>query len=213
MSQKCWGILLLTWAAFATGADAATTTVSPPGGTPTPGLVGRRTYTLSVTSALGKIIGFNFDRSGNSSFGITGPMGQVSPFGQAAVLNPLPLGPFIEWDPDQDSHFLVKPTDGVALNAAESGHYLGVAFELSDKTAATNTLPFVQIVKSPTATVQLRGQFTIETPSGNVLEDYSFAIPEPASAALTTLAVLGLLSSGRRTAAATFSILAIREIA
>lgn len=196
MILKRWGLVLLTWSSAAVVAPAATTTVSPPGGAPTPGIAAQRTYTLTVTSSLGKIIGFNFDRANNAAFGIVGMMNQVTPFGQMVVFDPGPPRPTVDDSLQvQDSYFLVKALDGVGVNAMESADYMGAAFNFTPAkaAAATNTLPFIQIIKPPTAAVRLRGQFTIATPSGNVLEDYSFAIPEPSAALLTVLARLGLV--------------------
>ncbi|HEX4414034.1 MAG TPA: hypothetical protein VH107_10435, partial [Lacipirellulaceae bacterium] len=82
---------------------------------PTPGLSGFNTYRITATSDLGNIVGFDFSSSGN--YGVTGPMNQLNPYGQATVYKD---AFFATADPLQDSHFLFNCTDVASLFPEES---------------------------------------------------------------------------------------------
>jgi hypothetical protein len=186
-------------------AQAATVVSGGLTGADTPGVAGGKTYTLVATSDAGKVIGFNFDSGGGSGFGLLGAMNQVNPFGQATVLNDTPDAIYAAAGSNilADSHFLVKSTDGIAVNAAESATSLTGAFNLSNTAAAPAAMTFAQVVILGTGSVQVKGQFTVETPGGNVLEnvDTLVGIPEPGSFALAGLALIGGFASLRRRAA------------
>ena len=176
---------------------ATTISVNYPGEATT-GLPGYRTLTLTASSDAGKIIGFNFDNSGDSGLGFFGDFNQVNPFGAPTVwryehgaIDPSPTLP-------ADTYFLVNPADGIAVNAAESSTYIGAAWNLMNTANATSSLAFIRLVVREGDSFSYAGDFTVETPSGNVLERVSAIVPEPAAIPLLATGVLASVVAARR---------------
>lgn len=170
------------------------------------------TITMIATSDAGNIIGFNFDSGGRSGLGFQGPLVQVDPFGLQVIFNDLAssiyelAGTHIK----ADTHFLVASTDGIHINAAESGNSLSGAFIFSDRGAQGSSLAFAQLVHLRGSTISFAGDFTVATPTGNILERVSGEFtswleppicPEPSAIALAGLGVVCLGWRRRRASA------------
>lgn len=133
---------------------------------PTVGIPGMTTYTLTAIAAAGeKVVGFDFV---GGTYGIYGPLNQVNPFGLPTVFNDnnvlfLPAGK----DVSQDTQFLVKSTDGIAINRSESANSLRAAFAfLPANLPWGNTLAFAQIATSNPSQVHYYGTLTIRDSAG-----------------------------------------------
>jgi hypothetical protein len=181
------------------GASAVTVISGHLAGIPTPGLPDYLTYTVRATSDVGVIVGFNFDSSGDSSFGIRGNLHQVAPFGISAVFNDLaqPLYTAAGSHILADTHFLRTTASGITVNPSESDKLLSGAFHVNNEGGATDRMDFLQVVVGRVEPFCVRGQFIVKTLTGYVLEDvHVFAlllhdpceIPEPGAWALVALA-------------------------
>lgn len=168
----------------------------------TPGVAAHQTYQLTAHSTAGKIIGFNFDSAGGSGYGIFGALNQENPLGLVTILDDIPpaLLSVIETNyPSSDSHFLVKSADGIVLDATENQMSLTAAFNFSNTAARTNSLEFAQVVIPSGSSWQVKGQFTTETASGNILEDVNWMnVPEPSTLVGMAIGVWVLATPGRR---------------
>lgn len=201
MKPIACGLLLLLALSGASAASRAAAAIVVTGTSePTPGLSGYQTYTLTATSTSGKVIGFNFDSSGGSGFGLFGALNQVDPFGIVTVFNDTPDAIFLAFGSNvkADTHFMVKSFEGIAVNAAESATSLTGAFNLTNTAAAPAAMVFAQLV-ARTATIHFRGQFTVETAQGYVIDDASFVLdPEPSAITLALCAIAALVIPRRR---------------
>ena len=135
---------------------------------PTIGLTGFDTYRITATSDLGNIVCFDFSQE--SSYGISGPMNQVNPYGQATLfpnLNPL----FGASDPSQDTQFLLDNNDVLSMFMAESDTFLhGVFALIGDKQRTIgNSVPFLQLATSASSAVNLTGSVVIRRPNDELL--------------------------------------------
>lgn len=135
---------------------------------PTNGLSDYSTYTYTATSDAGQIVGFNFDRSHDSGMGLFGDFHQVQPEGLSTVFGN-------SWSVDAleigaDSHFLPSSGAGLTIRAEEDGNYLGGAFNYFDAHNASSSLAFAQVVARNETEIAVRGEFTVLTPHGYVLE-------------------------------------------
>ena len=189
-------------AVLASKTSAATIiSIAPVAGEATPGLAGYRTYTLTATSDAGKIIGFNFDRTGGSGLGFYGDFGQSNPFGATTVFNDTPEAQYAAAGNHikADTHFLVKGADGIAVNASESPTYIGAAWNIANTGNATSSLVFAQVVLREGSVAPYAGDFTVETASGIViLERVGTPLPEPSTATLFAIAALASTAAIRR---------------
>jgi hypothetical protein len=135
---------------------------------PTIGLEGFDTYRITATSELGNIVCFDFSEA--SSFGITGPIGHVNPFGQATIFPNL-NSQFGASDSSQDSQFLLDSNDVLSMFTAESDTYLRGVFALIGEKQLTigNSVPFLQVATAASSEVNLKGSVVIRRPNDELL--------------------------------------------
>lgn len=148
----------------------------------TPGLDGFQTYTITASSALGHIAGFDF---GSTGFGITGSLFQQdmpagidtifadSPeinyehitFAQSMTDAAFDLDRAFD-QPPPDTRYLVSTQDGLAINPTESSSHLEAVFSFigSDRQQMHQHLPFAKIVTDDPDSVQLSGAFISRLP-------------------------------------------------
>jgi len=174
-------------------------------GVPATGAPELTTYTLTATSDAGNIIGFNFFDAVDGSVGIFGPLSQRSPFGANTVFNNISEGQYTGAGQDisQDTHFLIDPADGIAVQSSEDDSSLRGAFNFDavNGAAAGPSLAFAQVVLPNGLSGTFSGFFTVATPTGNILEPVSGVIgfiPEPSTLALAGLGLIGFVSRRRR---------------
>jgi hypothetical protein len=129
---------------------------------PVAGLDGFNNYRITATSNLGNIVGFDFTQSG--SFGISGPMNQVSAGDAGTIFNNSVSGILAA----QDSHFLFNGDDIISLLQEESPNTLQAAFAARGDKQLTlsNSVPFVQIATPSASDVILHGMASIQRTNG-----------------------------------------------
>lgn len=163
---------------------------------------GMKTFTLTATSDAGKIIGFNFAGTGGSGLGFAGAMNQVNPFASPTIFNDTPDALYGAAGSDRrnDSHFLVLSAGNIVVGESEGANKLEGAWNATATGGLTNTLAFAQIVLPVGGQATFLGDFTVETPTGNILERVSgiVGIPEPASLAMAGMGLIGLVGVSRR---------------
>jgi hypothetical protein len=135
--------------------------------TPIAGLTGFASYRLTATSDLGNIVCFDFSRAG--SYGITGPMNQVNPYGQQTVFGDSFLD---NYDRSLDTQFLLNGSDLLQLFPEESSGELHAAFALLGDKQRTigNSVPFVQIATSSSMDVMLKGVAVVRRPNDEFVQ-------------------------------------------
>src|SRR5262245_43404831 len=152
----------------ATSQAAIITSVS---SSPTVGIAGMTTYSVTATAAAGeKIIGFDFV-GGGGTYGVTGAMNQINPAGQATVFNDNNgFFGFVGADVSQDSQFKVTSTKGIPINPSESSTALKAAFNYnaaSVVTDASNVWNFLQVAtNAPADAIHLLGTLTVQNAQG-----------------------------------------------
>ena len=170
---------------------------------PTVGLPGFSTWTLTAEAGAGeKIIGFDFS-GGGGTYGLLGPMNQVNPVGQPTVFQDNnAFFPFVPADVSADAQFRVLSTKGIAINPSESANSLKAAFNYNAANIgdAAQSWTFVQVPISGLNMVNFRGTLTVSGTAGNRLEEVAgfLGIPEPSTVALLSLGLVGAFGLIRR---------------
>lgn len=160
-------------------------------GNSTPNLAGYLTYIVTAASEVltDKLIGFDFV-GGGGSFGVFGNFNQVNPLGLPTVFTlDNSIFAFVSLDQSQDTQFMVKSTDGIAITPSESATSLKAAFAYlpAGAAAATNQWSFLQIVTPVNGYFRAIGTLTVRDVEGaDRLESVDFVapIPEPLTISL-----------------------------
>lgn len=186
----------VTWLTVAASSQADVTISY--SGVPTPGLPGYATFTVTATSTLSYLPISGFDFAIQPAFGFFGPMNQVNPGGNPTVFTEVFDFCFSpDCDQLQDSHFLFRSNQLTIPPgfASESPTSLRAVFARYPPFGIS--VPFVQLVIPPFATVQAVGYgIPDQFPHGETNIAFSITNPFPEPSTLNLLAIAAVSGLG-----------------
>ena len=168
----------------AVSANAAVVVTST--GVATTELTGYTTWTVNATSDSGPINGIDVT--------FTGAMNQVNPAGQASIFTDANgFFGFVNADVSQDSQFLFASGDILSTAMDEGASELtGAITNISNHTSAAMSVDFAQIVMADGGSVSYAADFDDGGAAAVSVSGIVTAIPEPATLALISMALVGL---------------------
>lgn len=182
-------VLMFALLASATASHAATLSLNATF-QPTPGLVGYRTYTMTLATDMGNVTSLEAEFSGTT-------IRQVNPLGFPTIFQDNnALFTFVGADPLQDSQFLFHSTNESLLippgTAQESNSVLKAAFTSFDAFAMRNIAQIVAPIGQP---VEYN---VLAVVGGQEIRTQGAFVPEPSSLALALCGAAAALAVVRK---------------